>query len=108
MLFQHPDLLVYKVTPLRPIVSSIGTYSYELSKFLADILEPLTNNTFTVKDSFSFSFVTDILSFNEVPYMARFDVKSLFTNIPLQEAIDICLDKLFHKCDKVNNLTKRQ
>ena len=82
-------------TPLRPIVSSIGTYSYELSKFLADILKPLTNNSFTVKDSFSF--VTDILSFNEVPYMASFDVKSLFTNIPLQETIDICLDKLFHK-----------
>ena len=40
--------------------------------------------------------------------MASFDVKSLFTNIPLQETIDICLDKLFHKCDKVNNLTKRQ
>ena len=40
--------------------------------------------------------------------MASFDEKSFFTNIPLQENIDICLDQLFHKCDKVNNLTKRQ
>ena len=37
-----------------------------------------------------------------------FDVKSLFTNIPLQETIDICLDKLFYRCNKVNNLTRRQ
>ena len=36
--------------PLRPIVSSIGTYTYELSKFLADILKPLSNNQYTDRD----------------------------------------------------------
>ena len=62
-------------------------------------LKPLSNNSFTVKDSFSL--ITDILSFNQVPYnMASFDVKSLFTNIPLQETIDIYLDKLFHNVIK--------
>ena len=37
--------------------------------------------------------------------MASFDVSSLFTNI---ETIDICLDKLFQNCNKVQNLSRRQ
>ena len=92
--------------PLRPIVSSIGTYTYELSKFLADILKPLANNQYTVRDSFSFA--NELLNLNDVHHMASFDVSSLFTNIPLQETIDICLDKLFQNCNKVQNLSRRQ
>ena len=42
-------------TPLRPILSSIGTCGYNLSKFLVPNLEHLTVNEFTVKDSFSFA-----------------------------------------------------
>ena len=73
--------------PLRPSVSSIGTYTYELSKFLADILKPLSNNQYTVRDSFSFA--NELLNLNDVHHMASFDVSSLFTNIPFQETIDI-------------------
>ena len=38
--------------------------------------------------------------------MASFDVVSLFTNIPLEETINICLDKLYANTDKVNNITR--
>ena len=38
--------------------------------------------------------------------MASFDVVSLFTNIPLIETVEICLDKLFSNSDKVHNLTR--
>ena len=38
--------------------------------------------------------------------MTSFDVESLFINIPLEETINICVDKLFEKNTKVNNLTK--
>ena len=40
--------------------------------------------------------------------MASFDIVSLFTNIPLQEAIDITLDKLFKDSTKVHNFSRRQ
>ena len=33
---------------------------------------------------------------------------NLFTNVPLQETIEICLDKLFHDTDTVRNLTRDQ
>ena len=28
--------------------------------------------------------------------MASFDIESLFTNVPIRETINICLDNLFH------------
>ena len=43
----------------------------------------------------------------ETPFKARLDVVSLFTNIPLIETVEICLDKLFPNNDKVHNLTRK-
>ena len=40
--------------------------------------------------------------------MASFDVESLFTNIPIDETIDIICDSLFEKAKKVKNFTKPQ
>ena len=93
-------------TPLRPIVSCIGTYSYELAKYLVTILKPLCDNQYTVKDSFSFA--QEINSLTLAHFMSSFDVSSLFTNVPLQETIEICLDKLYKDTKKVQNLTKLQ
>ena len=38
--------------------------------------------------------------------MATLDVDSLFTNLPLDETIDICVSLLFKDSDVVNGLTK--
>ena len=96
---------VHKVgVPLRPIISQIGSYTYQLAKFLVPILSPLTTNSYTITDSFAF--VNELMSMKETPFMASFDVVSLFTNIPLIETVEICLDKLFSNSDKVHNLTR--
>ena len=39
----------------KPILSAINTPGYNLAKFLIPTLEPLTQNEFMVKDSFSFA-----------------------------------------------------
>ena len=39
--------------------------------------------------------------------MASFDVKSLFTNIPLEETIKNCVNDLFFDKSKIDNLTKQ-
>ena len=79
---------------VRPIFSAIGTYNYKLAKFLVPILQPLTSNQFTVKDSFSF--VNEICSLSNHSYfMASFDVTSIFTNSPLEECIGPCVNQLF-------------
>ena len=85
----------------RPILSAIGTYNYKIAKFCVPILQPYTVNEYTVKDTFSF--VSEITSFQkeENLVMASFDVSSLFTNIPLEESIDLCIELLFSDNDSL-------
>ena len=66
-----------------PILSAIGTPTYKIAKFYGQLLKPLTNNEYTIKDSFSFA--KEVLEFNASFFMASFDIKSLFTNILLTE-----------------------
>ena len=40
--------------------------------------------------------------------MGRLDVDSLFTDIPLEETIDICTNTLFEKMEKVEDLSKTE
>ena len=89
--------LIYGLPPFRPILSAIGTPTYKLAKFLVPVLSDITQNEFTVKDSFTF--VDEILTQNSDLYMASLDVDALFTNIPLDETIDICVKKLFKTLD---------
>ena len=65
-----------------------------MAKFLIPVLEPITINDYTIKDSCTFSENLGKLESNW--FMASFDVDSLFTNIALNENIDICLLNLFH------------
>ena len=91
---------------LRPILSAINTPTYKLAKFLVTIMEPLTKNEHTVKDTFTFAH--DIRSEDANAWMSSFDVDSLFTNIPLEETIDICCNELFKSSSLVAGLTKIQ
>ena len=79
--------------PFRPILSDIGTPTYKLAKYLLPFLTPLTQNEYTVTDSFHFA--EEICKQDPNLYMASLDVDSLFTNIPLDETIDICIDSLY-------------
>ena len=84
----------------------MGSYTHGLAKYLSDILKPLINRKFTVKDSFSF--VHELLSVRDIPFMCSFDVVSLYTNIPVDQTIEICLNKLYKDNNTVNNITREQ
>ena len=47
--------LINNCPPFWPILSAMGTPTYNIAKFLAPILKPLTINDYTVKDRFEFS-----------------------------------------------------
>ena len=87
--------VVDNMPKFRPILSAINTPGYNLAKFLKPILEPLTHNEFTVKDSFSFA--KEITKYDSSLFMASLDVESLFINIPLKETINICVSDLHNK-----------
>jgi len=93
--------------PLRPICSSVNSYNYKLASELASILSPYTKNSFTVKNSFTFVNGIKELTVDE-SFLCSFDVKSLFTSIPLNETIEIALNYLFRDSDKVQGLSRPQ
>ena len=91
---------------LRPIVSSIGTFNYNLARFLCDLLSPLVPNDYSCKDTFSF--VSQIKNTNlSKKFLFSYDVTSLFTNIPLQEIIDIAINLIFNHNPNLD-ITKKE
>ena len=75
--------------PMRPIVSFCGSPTYQLSKHLTTILKPLTDESRHKLQSTE-TFI-DAIKTVQVPddhKLVSFDVKSLFTSIPLQLALD--------------------
>ena len=85
-------------------VSYIKTPSYNIAKYLVPILEPITTNKFTIKNSFEFA--KEVIEQDSGLYMASLDVESLFTNIPLEETINISCDSLFSNEAKINNFNR--
>ena len=79
---------------VRPIVSCINSFNYGLSGYLAKLLNPLIPKDHCADDTFSF--LSDIKRIrNEDFYMVSYDVTSLFTNIPLNETINLATDLIF-------------
>ena len=97
-----------KDSPIRPIISSIGTYNYNLASFLDNLIKPtLSISKYILKDSFDF--VNRISKFDAKNiYIVSFDVESLFTNIPIDETINIAIDLCFGKEKKFYNFSKIQ
>ena len=76
--------------PLRPIVSSIGSVTYETSKKLSRILMPLVGRSLhQVQNNKEFiQQLEDIkLIYNDI--IMSYDVKALFTSVPIKPALKI-------------------
>ena len=90
---------------LRPIVSSIGTFNYNLVRFLCDLLSPLVPNDYSCKDTFSF--LSQIKNANlSRTFLVSHNVSSLFTNILLQDTIDIAINFIFNHNPNPKSLKK--
>ena len=87
---------------LRPIVSSIATFNYDLF----DLLSPLAPNDYSCK--YTFSFISQIKNTNlSKKVLVSYDVTSLFTNILIQETIDIAINLIFNHNPNLNITRKK-
>ena len=96
---------VNKVSRVTNSIYNLIT-AYNLATFLVPILNPLTKSEYTVKDSFQFA--EEICEQDPTLSMGSLDVDSLFTNIPLDETIDICVKQLFERTDTVEGFKKSE
>ena len=81
--------------PVRPILSMIDTPTHHTAKWLAQVLKPVSDfyKHFSVKDTFQFIDVIKDVDITDKT-MLSFDVKSLFTQVPVSETIQIILDTI--------------
>ena len=59
-----------------------------------------------LKKQDSFGFAEEIVGQDSELFIGSLDVDFLFTNIPLEETIDICTNTLFENTEKVEGLSK--
>ena len=91
---------------LLPIVSSLGTFNYILACFLYNLLSPLVPNYYSCKDTFSFVSQIKNANLSRKFHVSNY-VTSIFTDIPLQETIDLAVNFIFNHNPNLN-ITKKE
>ena len=77
-------------TPVRPIMSAIGSSTHQLARELVRILKPLSGTTDSyVKDSFAFMERISQTTILKSDDLVSFDVVSLCTRVLVDEALDV-------------------
>ena len=89
-----------KGTPLRPILSVTGSSHHELGKWLAGLLQFVSErfSSHCISDSFTFAKTMQNPGIDCNVFMCSFDMSSLF-NVPLDKTIKICSEALYDKFD---------
>lgn len=85
--------------PLRPVVSTIGTTTYRLAQYLSSILGKIVGKTEAhVVNSFTFATEVSGVQVNEDEVMFSLDVTSLYTNVPVDYALE-CIDQRWEEIE---------
>ncbi len=82
-------------SPLRPILSMVGYFNHAFAQWIGKQLCDLRQSKHVTKDSFSLDFLKEAQLNGH--YFVSYDVVSLFTNIPLDETINLIIDSLYPK-----------
>ena len=94
--------------PLCPIVSNIGTASYHLAKYLAKVLSPLSKSEYRVNSTTDFLKSIRNLKIPNKHRVISFDVKALFTNVPLDYTINLILRRIYDNHEIDTNISKKK
>ena len=94
--------------PLRPVLAAYNMPSYKLAKFLVPFLEAITDCTHAVKNSYELVGQLKNFVWRENSFMCSFDIVSLFTNIPLNETIELATNEMYKDNNMFRNLSKNK
>ena len=90
------------IPSFRPVVDTTNTPYSGIGTYLKTLLNPLTVNEFSMKDTFQAIEEIgkiDHTQLNKGYRLVSFDVVSLFTNVPLKRTVNVILDRIYK--DKV-------
>ena len=74
--------------PLRPIVSSVGSITYNCAKYLSSVLSPLVGkNGHAIQNSKHFAEVMKEKTIEDDEILISYDVTALFTSVPTDKAL---------------------
>lgn len=84
--------------PLRPIVSMRDSPNYKLAIYLSNMLNQCKDTSVSyVKDSFQLMNNLKKMEIQQDETMVTFDVQSLYSNVPMEEAIKIAIGLVWKK-----------
>ena len=86
--------------PLRPVLSAIDTAEYALSKWIESKIKPFYNSKWSVTSTNSFVDDLNTIKPCSDDICVSFDIKSLFTNVPLKEVVEDVANVVYD--DEVN------
>ncbi|XP_036319798.1 uncharacterized protein LOC118734183 [Rhagoletis pomonella] len=92
--------------PLRPISSPMNV-CFKLAKYVGQTLKNIVSENFNVKNSFQLKENIKNITVDDDEMLISLDVVSLFTNIPIQLAINTIM-KQWSSLEKHTTITKKQ
>ena len=99
------------IPSFRPILDATGTTYYSVGKYLSELLNPLTHNDYSLKDSFDavtrISRTLPQVCENDKYMFTSLDVVSLFTNVSLKKIVKIILKCIYNEKQIPTSLPKR-
>ena len=97
--FNSIEDIILENLKCRPIIAQSGTYTCNAAQVIADYLKPLcSGNNYIIRNTPEFPKLLQQQDplFPNQEYVS-YDVKSLFTNVSIQETIDYILDEIYVK-----------
>ena len=95
----------------RPIFDTTGTTHYSVGKYLSELLNPLTQNDYSLRDTFDaankINNILPLVRDNEDYVFVSLDVVSLFTNVLLRKTVNIILNRVYKEKIIKTSLSKR-
>lgn len=91
-----------KILPMRPVVSTVQSPTYKVSKMIADCLSKAAQDpNFQVKDSWEFAKIIQTVKVPKDHIIISLDATSLYTNIHL----DMCIDAINNRWNIIKDHT---
>ena len=96
--FNSLDDITVDNLKFRPIISQIGTYTYNASRVISQYLKPLCENEYKINDTQTFaSMIKNQAPLSSDEEYVSYDVDSFFTNIPVEDNIEYIIHQIYNE-----------